>query len=130
MLFQGHQINVRDYSGWIPLHEAANHGYVEIVEYLLDKGATINDRGGDDCDGITPLHDAAANGKVDVVRLLVTRGANVHAKDDNVSLNGILIENSGYELLQSEMPNFPQLATKFDTKSPSEKIADQSAETG
>ena len=82
----------------------------------------------DDCDGITPLHDAAANGKVDVVRLLVTRGANVHAKDDNVSLNGILIENSGYELLQSEMPNFPQLATKFDTKSPSEKIADQSAE--
>ena len=59
---------------------------MEIVEYLLDRGAAINDRGGDGCDGITPLHDAASNGKVDVIRLLVTRGANVHAKDDNVRI--------------------------------------------
>ena len=77
---------MRDYGGWIPLHEAANHGFTPIVEYLLDKGASINDRGGDACAGTTPLHDAAANGRTDVVRLLVTRGANVHAKDDNVSL--------------------------------------------
>ena len=84
-IFQGHQVNVRDYSGWLPIHEAANHGYVEIVEHLIDKGAKINDRGGDSCEGITPLHDAANNGKIDVVRLLVRRGANVHAKDVHVS---------------------------------------------
>ena len=84
-MFQNHQVNVRDYSGWLPIHEAANHGFVEIVDYLIDKGAWINDRGGDECEGITPLHDAAANGRIDVVRLLVQRGVNVHAKNDYVS---------------------------------------------
>ena len=39
---------------------------MEIVSYLIEKGARINDRGGEQCEGITPLHDAASNGHFEV----------------------------------------------------------------
>ena len=89
-LLQNHPINPRDYCGWIPLHEAANHDRVEIVKVLLDHGAWINDRGGDQCSGITPLHDACNCGNVDVIKLMVKRGANIHVKDDEVSLKYLI----------------------------------------
>jgi len=57
---------------------------VEIVDYLLSKGARIDDRGGDKCGGITPLHDACSCGNLPVVELLVEKGANLHARDDQV----------------------------------------------
>lgn len=91
----------------MPLHEAANHGYTEIVELLLDSGATINDKGGTGCEGklinrlnsgtlhyncifspkltitgFTPLHDACGNGVLPVVELLLNRGANATLKND------------------------------------------------
>lgn len=69
----------------MPLHEAANFGFLEIVDYLIDKGAKIYDRGGDRCGGITPLHDACSCGNVRVIELLVNRGAPLDAKDDEVS---------------------------------------------
>jgi len=89
-LHQGHPVNPRDYCGWLPLHEAANHGFVEIVQYLLDKGALIDDRGGEHCGGVTPLHDACCCGNVTVIELLVTRGANLFAKDCEVILTAVL----------------------------------------
>ena len=49
--------------GWMPLHEAANYGYDEIVMVLLKNGANVNARG---MDGDTPLHDAAVNGHLQV----------------------------------------------------------------
>ena len=85
-LYQGHPVNPRDYCGWLPLHEAANHGFIEIVQYLLDKGALIDDRGGEHCGGVTPLHDACCCGNLTVVELLVARGANLYAKDNEVIL--------------------------------------------
>lgn len=95
-------MNVRDHAGWLPLHEAANHGFTDIVELLLDNGATINDKGGTGCEGkflfffvhivhsltsllfigITPLHDACGNGVLNVVELLLNRGANATLKTD------------------------------------------------
>lgn len=64
------------------MHEAANHGFTEIVELLLDNGATINDKGGTSCGGVTPLHDACGNGVLPVVELLLNRGANATLKTD------------------------------------------------
>lgn len=107
--FSGHPVNVRDHAGWLPLHEAANHGFTDIVELLLDNGATINDKGGTGCEGkifgtihksiklldssnkmsvrcfilgFTPLHDACGNGVLNVVELLLNRGANATLKND------------------------------------------------
>ncbi|KAG7153897.1 tonsoku-like protein [Homarus americanus] len=82
LIKQGHPLNPRDNCGWLPLHEAANHGFYDIVLELIEAGAWISDRGGKQCDGITPLHDAAACGNFEVVRLLISKGASVIAKTD------------------------------------------------
>lgn len=80
LLSSGHAINVRDYCGWTPLHEAANHGYVDIAELLLKHGANVDDPGGASCKGVTPLHDAACCGHFSIMQLLMQYGANVTLK--------------------------------------------------
>ncbi len=58
------------------LTEAAEAGYLDIVEYLIKKGAdvhAVNDRA---------LRFAAREGHLAVVQYLVSQGANIHAYDD------------------------------------------------
>lgn len=65
-----------DIIGLTPLHGAASGGSVEIAEYLLDKGATVdilNDASG------TALYVAAEEEHVPMVQLLLDRGANSNA---------------------------------------------------
>lgn len=75
---------MRDYSGWTPLHEACNHGHVEVVELLLKYGAPVNDRGGPHCDGVTPLLDAASNGNLEIMELLLNHGASPLMRTNSV----------------------------------------------
>ncbi|OAD56028.1 Tonsoku-like protein [Eufriesea mexicana] len=87
LLDSGHSTNVRDHFGWTPLHEAANHGHMQIAKLLLKYGADVNDPGSLMCQGVTPLHDAASCGNISMVRLLIEHGANVKLKtneDDTV----------------------------------------------
>ena len=69
-------MNGRDNCGGTPLHEACNYGNVDIVQLLIDNGASVNDRGGKHCDGIAPLHDAASCGHIEVMEVLLRSGAN------------------------------------------------------
>ncbi|OWR44254.1 hypothetical protein KGM_207311 [Danaus plexippus plexippus] len=82
LLAQGHPVNARDHAGWLPLHEAAIHGHYDIAKILINNGASVNDRGGSQCDGITPIYDAACNGHLDVVQLLLENGALPSLKTD------------------------------------------------
>lgn len=61
------------FSGFTPLHAAAESGNVPLVKQLLDAGASID---AIDSDGATPLFYAAMEGWVDVVRVLLDRQAN------------------------------------------------------
>lgn len=61
-----------------PLHAAASGGNVEIISYLLDKGADLN---ATLYSGQTALHAAAGSGKVAAVALLLKRGAKVDARE-------------------------------------------------
>lgn len=55
----GAQVNVAQRGGWTPLHQAADHGYQELVEFLLEAGA---DRTLKSTDGRTPREMALEKG--------------------------------------------------------------------
>ena len=62
------------------LYAAARNGHTEVVEHLLDHGATIDTRG---FFGGTGLHWAAINGHRDTVELLIARGASRSIRDEH-----------------------------------------------
>jgi ankyrin repeat protein len=55
---------------------------VDVVEFLLEKGANINDKKFRDQIDQTPLIIAAFNGCTDIVRMLLDAGANIHHRND------------------------------------------------
>lgn len=69
----------RNGDGWTPLHLAAFFGTPELINVLIDRGATVDARSGNAMAN-TPLHAAVAGGKKENVEALGTRGANVNAQ--------------------------------------------------
>jgi ankyrin repeat protein len=72
LLACGADVNYQPSSGWTPLAAAASFGDVDIVQRLIDQGATIDKIS---VDGRTALCLAADRGWVDVVKLLLQKGA-------------------------------------------------------
>ena len=60
-----------------PLHLAAQNACVEMVELLLDKGASINSRSSSKT---TPFYRAARGGSIEILRLLHQKGSEVDAR--------------------------------------------------
>ncbi len=66
---------------WTPLHNASYSGKLDIVEYLIGKGADIDYQ---KYDGWSALHLAAScSGRLDVVKYLVENGADIYSKNKN-----------------------------------------------
>ncbi|XP_065208838.1 uncharacterized protein LOC135837476 [Planococcus citri] len=63
--------------GYTLLHIAARNGSLEVVEYLLQKGANVNAK--HDSNEI-PLFEAARNGHLEVVKLLILKGSQVNTR--------------------------------------------------
>jgi uncharacterized protein len=66
--------------GMAPIHFAARQGHLDSVKILLDAGADINQRTGDQT---TPLLIAIVNGQFDVAQFLLERGADVTLASEN-----------------------------------------------
>nr|XP_023956205.1 ankyrin repeat domain-containing protein 2 isoform X3 [Chrysemys picta bellii] len=64
------------------LHRASLEGHLEILERLLDHGATVDFRDRLDC---TAVHWACRGGQLDAVKLLQDRGADLNLKDKLMS---------------------------------------------
>ena len=71
-------VKARDEENSTLLHGAAAAGHIEIVEYLLSKGADINAR---NSANQNPLLYAAYNGRAPMVRLLLDKGADFKQPD-------------------------------------------------
>lgn len=65
-----------DQNGWRPLHEAARAGHVDVIKYLLQEGAQVNERANHE-EGGSPLWWAERKGKQNAkaVALLKEYGA-------------------------------------------------------
>jgi len=64
--------------GRVPLHFAARYGQLEVAQWLVAHGASIDVV---DVHGITPLHQAALGGFKDVCAWLLENGADLDAPD-------------------------------------------------
>jgi len=70
-------IDFSDDFGYTALHYAAQWNRIEVVKYLLQKGANADVN---EC-GATPLHRAAYRGAFETCKLLVEHHADVNAQD-------------------------------------------------
>ena len=73
------EVNVKDNSGWTPLHWAVDYNRLEIAQFLIPSGAELNAK---DKLGQTPLHRAAVRNSLAVAELLISSGADLDAKDN------------------------------------------------
>ncbi|CAL8115994.1 unnamed protein product [Orchesella dallaii] len=76
MFFQGININ-EEVDGRPPLLYAADYGQLEVIDYLVAKGANVN---ATDKHGISPLLAAIWEGHTSCVRLLLEKGASREGK--------------------------------------------------
>ena len=79
LLERGACIQSQDYKGQTPLHIAADHGFSETMEALLDWNA--NTEAISNTENYTPLHLAVLRGHTKVIDYLLDRGAKTEAKD-------------------------------------------------
>lgn len=75
--FAGAKIDAQSNLG-SPLFVAASEGRLEVVRYLLDEGANVNERANG---GNTALAEAAYYGHVAIVKELLLRGADINVID-------------------------------------------------
>jgi len=68
---------VKDETGRTPLHWACRGVHIEVLKYLVGRGADVNAR---DDDGITPLHSVASRGHLEAVRILIEKGTRLEAQ--------------------------------------------------
>jgi ankyrin repeat protein len=76
LLHNGADPNIKDKNGRTALMWASEHGPVELVRLLLDKGADAND-------GVSLFYGVLnKKHKLEVVKLLLNKGANVNKQSD------------------------------------------------
>uniref|UniRef100_A0A2C9KYM9 Uncharacterized protein n=1 Tax=Biomphalaria glabrata TaxID=6526 RepID=A0A2C9KYM9_BIOGL len=79
-LKNGANLEDNDYHGNTALIKSAQGSFsVEVLKYLLDKGADVNQK---DCWGLTALHAAAESHKLDFVEVLLKYNVPVNLKSD------------------------------------------------
>ena len=75
----GAPLEALTFNGWAPLHRACVKGELEVVRYLLDRGADVNRQ--DTENERTCLHIAYIFAHFEVAKLLIEAGAGVELKN-------------------------------------------------
>ena len=74
LVAEGAPLDLFDDIGYTPLHHAAKHRHLAMLELLLDAGADINARE-EETNSHTAVSVAASDSSPEVVKLLLERGA-------------------------------------------------------
>ena len=106
--------------GGTPLGLAALLDQYEIAELLIQKGASVNFKGGD---GGTALHAAAFLGRLEVAKLLIENRANIGAKNNNFE-TPIDVTKANWENTQSLLGMFNINVDRKETEAGRAKVAE------
>jgi len=79
-------VNAKDEKGSTLLHLACNKGNLEVVEFLIEKGADIE---AVNSGGFTPLQIASSRGQREVVELLINKGSNINAINQKMDMTAL-----------------------------------------
>lgn len=81
-------VNIKDKNGMTPLHHAVDEGLIEMVQYLLARGADVNVQ---DNLGMTSGHYAGELDNVEILSLLIGHSLDLSIKDqDDNSVSSVL----------------------------------------
>jgi ankyrin repeat protein len=86
LLARGADVKASNGIGRTPLHEAAANNRPAMVEFLLSKGAPVNDNS-----HLQPLHLAAEQGHNKVVEVLLAKGADLHRPSSYYGLTALTL---------------------------------------
>ncbi|XP_078037149.1 ankyrin repeat domain-containing protein 49 [Augochlora pura] len=94
-----HLLECRDKDGYTPLHRASYAGHVDIVEYLLQAGASTSSK---TMDNWEPLHSACCWNNVECAAVLIANGADINAKSagDQTPLHLVCASSHNSQALQ------------------------------
>jgi ankyrin repeat protein len=86
-------IDAKDQDGRTPLHWACRGVHLDLVKFLVEKGANVN---AEDNNKIVPLHSLASRNNAAAIELLVTKGALVDSEDygGNTALHHAAMNNA------------------------------------
>lgn len=96
-------VNYVNRTGSTALHEASENGYIEIVNYLISRGANvdaISSRGDERFRSITPLICAVSDGHVEIAKILIQNGANTNHLVDGRNLLDKAIFSDNPEMIR------------------------------
>jgi len=90
-------LNIRSEQGATPMHHAAEHNHIGMVQYLIKNGAEISAR---DLPGDTALHIAVRRGHGTVANLLIDAGVGVDVRNysGNTPMHDALLSSDGLAL--------------------------------
>lgn len=94
LLVNGAHVTPSEYG--IAMVMPALEGRIDVVQYLLDKGADLNAR---DRFGQSALGSAASKGQMNIIRLLLDKGADVNANGGDALQSAACAQNSHIEIV-------------------------------
>ena len=71
-------VNAKDKDGRTPLHWACRGVHLEVLKFLVEKGADVN---AEDSNKVVPLHSLSVRNSASGIAFLTAKGAEVDAKD-------------------------------------------------
>lgn len=105
-------VNAKDDTGKMALHNAAMYGHIEVVESLIANHAEVN---ANDNLGWTPLHFAASRGHLDAYKKLITLQADITARNKEAAIPLDLMHESLKHLEYVKLEQF-KLNNAFTAK--------------
>ncbi len=105
-------VNAQDRNKRTPLHIAAAHNALKIIEILVNNGATIHAK---DNAGNTPLHKAAEKGHLNAINALLEKGADKNALNNKGQTSAVIARAKKHNIIANVLS--PKRRTSSSTAS-------------